>query len=601
MRKWIAKSFRRRVLFLFISMTLIPCLILGLFVYPYSSWRIKQDFLESSIKYLHQVSQNIDHNIKYMDMISIMSFMDNGVIQTLNDDLRPDAEKTPRKQVIMDEFLFKASELMDAISGVYVFSDSSVYYKSRRDVRVDIDYAYKDDQWYQTAAQKNGTLTIIGAHYPYQMKRANQIVISVARSVIDPQTSRRVGVILIDADMEIIQELAGVENVYDESYLIITDQTGNMIYAPDRTMMTQPLSQLIDQPISSKSGNFFTTIQNESVLANYVVSDYTGWTIIQVIPTRVMYRTTQTLGFAILLFGLSVVILAILISFYFSKRVTEPIVQLSSVVERVGRGHFDETVPDYGQDEIGHLSQGVRDMSARLKGLLQRVTTFRLRQKEAQLEFLQSQINPHFLYNALNAIQMKALINQDEEVADMISALGQFYQMSSFSPSSVVTIQEEIDLVNSYLSVIRIRFGDEFRCTVTVDHEIVHYYCLKLILQPIVENAVFHGVEKKSGSGEIRISAAQESDSVLITVADNGAGMTPDQLRLIRETLNHDDSSEHHTGMIGLRNVNSRIRLHEGSDYGLQVFSEVGVGTTVQIRLPIRKTPVQLDQSDSQA
>ena len=596
--RWIIKSFRRRVLILFLSMTLIPCLILGLFLYPYSSWRIERDFIDSSNKFLQQVSQNIDHNIKYMDMISIMSFMDQGVIDTLTDDLRPDAQKTPQKQEIMDEFLFKASELMNAISGIYIFSNHAVYYKSRMEVRVDMDYAYQQDEWYRNAAENNGTLTIIGAHYPYQMQRANRHVISVARSIIDPQTSRRVGVILIDADIAIIQQLAGVGTVYDESYLIIADQAGDIIYAPDRDMVTKPLSQLINQPISSSSGHFFTNVQGEPMLANFTVSDYTGWTIIQVIPTRVMYRTTRTLGLAIILFGFSVLFLAVLISFYFSRRVSEPVVKLSGIVEKIGQGQFNEPVPDFGQDEIGRLSQGIREMSVRLKNLLQRVTTFRLRQKEAQLEFLQSQINPHFLYNALNAVQMKALINQDQEVADMVNALGQFYQMSSFSPHSFVTIEEELNLVHSYLSVIRIRFGESFQCTVNVDARIAKLYCLKLILQPVVENAVFHGLEKKAGLGEIRISATRDEHSVLLTVADNGAGMTPEQLQKIQRALSQDDNREPVTGMIGLSNVNSRIRLHDGPEYGVQIFSEANIGTSVHIRFPVREVPVQLDDPD---
>ena len=575
-------SIRFKFLLAFLSVAVALLALLGVFISAYTRTALKDEFIESSSKYLYQVMHNIDQNIDYIDRVSIMSFLDQNVINILRKDKEHGTAKTPENQSQMDSFLFSANELMDNISGIYIFSESNIYYRSTNGINVDIDYNYKNDDWYKQAYGLNGKIIITGAHLPYQNSQTDQYVFSITRCIIDPKTREQLGAILIDIEIESVYQASKVDEVYDDSFLIITDNDDKIIYSPYKEQLANELILAKGYYFENQEGSAIIEMLDTKGLVNYITSDYTGWRIMQFIPYEVMYKRSNTINTVLIIAVIVLIIISVILSASLSKVIAKRILRLNNIVEEIGSGNLDVYVPDMGNDEISELALGIRKMTIKLKNLMTRVTTAKLRKREAQLKFLQEQVNPHFLYNALNSIQMTAAINKDMNVAHMIDRLGQFIKLNSLNFKNIVTVREEIDLLKAYLSVISIRYKKDFTYEIDIPSEIYDNNCIKLIIQPIVENAVVHGLENVERKKYIKISAGDLDGSIEIHVKDNGKGMTEDELETLKSNLEGNIASD----SIGLVNVNQRLKLNYGDEYGIEIFSEQGIGTEVIIRIP---------------
>ncbi|HHW32231.1 MAG TPA: sensor histidine kinase [Clostridiaceae bacterium] len=592
--KWIGARLQRKTMAALTAMMILPLAILGTFIYLYSYWTIERDYINNSKKYLNQVSQNIEHNIKSLEMISILAFMDEDVINVLRMDRSGNSENTPYKQNIMGSFLTKLKELRNDVNGIYIFSGSNVYYKSKQDETIDSDYDYKNDFWYKETVNLKGATYVIGTHIPFQKKHSNYYVYSIARSIIDYQTGNHLGVILIDALLDGISNMAEVEKVFDGSWLVITDNQGKIIFSPDRKEITKSLELSRNDFLNDVSGYFFTKEKEEELLVNYVTSEYTGWKMLQFIPSETVYNASRTIGLALILLAGLLIFLSVLISFYVSIKISKPIIDINSILQRIGEGNFDWDLKIKGNDEVSQLMLGIKKMSIRLKALLKRVTTARLKQKEAELKFLQSQINPHFLHNTLNSIQMMAIINGQVDMAHMIDDLGKFYKSGIFQGNDMVKIREEVDHVRLYLKILQMRYGDKLKWTININEVIMELYTAKFILQPIVENAIYHGIEPNLYPGEIRIEGKLKDDCVEICIEDSGVGISEDKLEGILLSLSGEKQLDTQMNSIGIKNVNDRIKLYFGNRYGLSIFSQKGKGTRVLIKIPVLHRPVPL-------
>ncbi|MNN28257.1 Sensor histidine kinase YpdA [compost metagenome] len=263
-------------------------------------------------------------------------------------------------------------------------------------------------------------------------------------------------------------------------------------------------------------------------------------------------------------------------------------------MKHVQRGNLGVSLNPKYNDEIGLLGSQFNRMITRIKDLLEEVSLTEKRKQKADMRALQSQINPHFIYNTLESIRMLAESNEDPRVAELTYLLGLQMRYSIVRSEATVTIAEELEHVRNYFQLLQIRFPGKFELIIDVPDIFHDLPVLKLVFQPIVENAVFHGLEKKVGPGLLTISAWNEEDTAIFSVADNGVGMDQETLLALNHSLRTSDTGEKFG--IGLRNVNERICLHYGHSYGLQVESAPGVGTVVTLRIEgLSKTPQMND------
>ena len=282
-----------------------------------------------------------------------------------------------------------------------------------------------------------------------------------------------------------------------------------------------------------------------------------------------------------------VVIMVIALSYYLSAGITKPIKRLSEVTRQVARGDLQVRANVEAGAEIGVLSNSLDKMIDQINLLLEQVKTEQIRLRKAELELLQAQINPHFLYNTLDTIVWLAEAGDQAKVVSMVGSLSDFFRTTLNQGRDIVTIKDELKHVNSYLQIQQVRYQDIMEYEVEVPEEIVEYTIPKITLQPLVENALYHGIKNKRGKGKITVTGERVQNYLMLYVEDNGIGITEERLKQISDKINN--ASDVEGEVFGLHNVNERIRLKFGNRYGIHVDSVFGEGSKVSIMLPLEK------------
>lgn len=339
------------------------------------------------------------------------------------------------------------------------------------------------------------------------------------------------------------------------------------------------------------TGQSALTDKGYTVATNFNYN-YTGnfFQIYLVKPYAIVTGATKEISFGYIFYITSCFLLSFLIAILFTSYFVRRIQFLRDQMHRVTVGDFDLNEQISGEDEINELYNDLQVMVKSMQELMNeayeakiQTETFRLNQVEAEFKTLASQINPHFLYNTLETIRMKAYVNNDKETADLVKKLGKFMRRCLEVKNSMVTLESELEFTKSYLELQGARFGD--RVSYSIDNEIDgNYPILPLVIQPIVENAFVHGIESSKNNGRIDISIKYSGDNVIIEVEDNGQGIPDDKMSELRWKLEENDTSSGKS--IGLTNVNKRIKMFHGENYGLSFKSRIGKGTKVRITLP---------------
>ncbi len=303
---------------------------------------------------------------------------------------------------------------------------------------------------------------------------------------------------------------------------------------------------------------------------------------------RLQRQLTTQVTAVIIVVVVGVLVMALIMIWYavrVTRRITGPIGALSRKVQAFGEGHLDTTPIDTPITELQTLDSGFDEMARRVDALMAKQIQDQKSLHRAELELLQAQINPHFLYNTLDSIAILAESQRDEDVIDMVTSLSTFFRNSLNKGEDIISLAAERTQVTSYLEIQQIRYSDILRYDIHIPEELLDCRVPKLILQPLVENALYHGIKNRRGMGTINVTGEADGDDLLLKVIDNGAGMDEEQVRILQAGIYED----RHTGL-GLVNVHKRIRLYCGEPYGLFFESQVGKGSIVSVRLPQNRT-----------
>lgn len=269
--------------------------------------------------------------------------------------------------------------------------------------------------------------------------------------------------------------------------------------------------------------------------------------------------------------------------------ITEPISGLCEMTRQAGKGDFAVRAPEGGNDELAVLNQGFNQMVERIGNLVEDIRVEQLNLRAMELKLLQAQINPHFLYNTLDTIIWLAEAGQKEQVVMMVSTLSDFFRTTLSKGRDYITVKEETAHIRSYLTIQQFRYRDILEYEIDIPEELEEYQILKLTLQPLVENALYHGIKNKRGLGHILVSGKKQGDHLVFTVRDNGKGMDPERLAYVQRLISGELKDEDAPSGFGLFNVNQRLQLNYGSEYGLILASEEGEWTEVNVIIPAVK------------
>jgi two-component system sensor histidine kinase YesM len=396
-------------------------------------------------------------------------------------------------------------------------------------------------------------------------------------------------VVLIDLKLRVIVETAKDVRLGKTGMLFVLDEHGDPIYVPRQLGFdTIPLSWLDGQ----SSGNFIKTVNGRKLQFIFLRSPFTKWSTIGAFSTSEAAPEIRQIRLYVGTFVFGVCLLGITASFALSQGISRPINRLMAFMQRAESGDLTTRYWGDRMDEVGMLGRSFNSMLTKINDLMSFAERQEKQKREAELRTLQAQIKPHFLYNTLDTIHWMSRKQGAEQVAEMVEALSKLFRIGLSKGSEFIPLAEEFEHVRSYLQIQKHRYKDKLQFALELDPQIAHVPVLKVILQPIVENAIYHGVKERRGPGAISVKGCRSDDLVMLTVTDDGVGMDERKLALIREKLNSPAESNPGAASAGygLSNVQSRLLLTYGKpEYGIHVDSRAGTGTTVTIVYPIQQ------------
>lgn len=403
----------------------------------------------------------------------------------------------------------------------------------------------------------------------------------------------RSGVLLVDMNFSGIEQICKDVSFSDgQGYLYLIDRNGEIIYHPRQQLIYAGLLEENNQAAAAYSDGTYTEVfrsQRRQVTVKTV--GYTGWKLVGVAPTESLRDNySQLLLFALFVVSLSIFLL-VFVNLRLSEWITAPMKKLDLAVRQLEKGAETADFDVDGPYEVEHLSHSVQSMVSTMRHLMEDVIQQEEEKRRSELDVLQSQINPHFLYNTLDSVVWMTENGRTQEAVVMLTALARFFRISLSKGSNIIPIGDELEHARNYLTIQKMRYKNKFSVDISAEPGIEKLYTIKLIVQPILENAIYHGMEYADGDGEIHIRAFREGENAVIEVEDNGPGMSDET---VQQLLKPGRCSKAKGSGIGLRNVHQRIRLTFGAAYGLSIRSEPDNGTVVRICLPA------LEEEDAQ-
>lgn len=371
--------------------------------------------------------------------------------------------------------------------------------------------------------------------------------------------------------------------------MLVTTQSGTVI-AEENTEQypKEDLEKIIDSLLEKEklTGVYRQNIQGEPCLVAYSHNAMSGILTCEIMPIRFI-RNEKTLitCLAVFLF-ISCLVVGTGLAVIFSNRLRKPVALLSSQVKKIGNGDFSPNPSIESEDELGEIGRGINKMSARIANLLDKSVEDEREKKNLEIKMLQAQINPHFLYNTLDSIRWIAVIQKNASIIKMVTALSGLLKNLAKGFNEKVTMRAELDFLSDYITIEKMRYMEMFDVEIDVaEEELYQAKIIKLTLQPLVENAIFSGIEPGGKNGSIKIRIWQEEEKLCISVKDDGVGMTEEK---IQDIMNNPQKRKGDTmSGIGLPNVDQRIKLVYGDEYGLRIKSQVGEYTEILVTLPI--------------
>ena len=578
------KSIQSTIAVAFSCLIVVTITVIAWMSYHLSTDAVKKNSRDYTYQLMGQVSSNIDSYINYMDNISRMVLSSYDIKEYL---LKQVYLGAIGKEDLKQKISFQLNTVLNTrkdISSILIFGTNGEIIPYNEKIKLNPQVDPTEQSWYKKAIEAKGRVVISSSHVQNMILNDYNSVISLSRELSSDVGGEKLGVLLVDLNYSVINDICNKIKLGNRGYVFIVDAEGNIVYHPEQQMINNNQKiELISQVMRTPGSSFVTSEGENSRMYTIKTSQSTGWKIVGVTYVDELVSNKDELKTYTFFGGIGFLIIAVLLSFVLSLRISRPIKHLESSMKEVEKGNFDIQVDIQSSNEIGHLSNRFNRMTTEIKELmLQNVMEQELKRK-SELQVLQAQINPHFLYNTLDSIIWMAETGKSKEVILMTASLAKLFRLSISKGQEFISIFNEIEHIKNYLTIQKMRYKSKLDFEINVDKSILSYKVIKIILQPLVENAIYHGIRNNAGKGNIQITGIRKGNRILLQVIDNGIGMSPEE---IHNMYQKDRTSERGSG-IGVQNVDQRIKLHFGDPYGLHFESELGKGTTVNIWLPV--------------
>lgn len=479
---------------------------------------------------------------------------------------------------------------VDKIQSLALYGYDGMLIESEPVATVKDNVKVADQKWYQNARSEIENIHFSTPHVQNLFDDGTfryHRVVSLSRSVdINDGSTSGSGVLLVDMKYSVLEDM--LERINETSsgiYYYLCSRDGEIIYHPRWTEINRGLFKEKNNKAASYEDGIYemkTDGQKENIVVGSVA--YTGWKLIGVVPESVQETSINKFRYYIITTILILVMMLLQVNRFISRKISRPIRELDESVKAYEAG----AMPDIyigGSAEIRHLGYSVQKSYEQIEALMKEIIQQQTERRKSELDALQSQINPHFLYNTLESITWMIEAQRNKEAVVMISELAKLLRVSLSRGKTIISIGDELQHSRSYMNIQRVRYKERFKVEFLIDEEIKNYCIVKLVIQPLLENAIYYGVGNmdEDDDGQILIRGEKKGEDIYISIEDNGMGMPED----IRSNILTDNSKvpKHGSG-VGVINVHSRISLMFGPEYGLEVYSELDEGTKVVIHIP---------------
>lgn len=571
-------SIQALMLMSFTIVSAVIVVVLGIVFFQFFAYQTRNTVIEAIQQVMSQTTTNLEDYLQQMRQLSDTLYY-NCIKEK---DISQDTSETEMSM------LYEANR--DDLISFALFSEDGELISASPNGALKEDINVTEQEWFSSATQEVENLHFSLPHVQnlFQESTARyNWVISLSRSVnLNASGQTTEGVLLVDMNYSTIEQI--LESVNEDNsnfYIYLIDSSGTAIYHPKQMLMNAGVFEENNvQAAIYKDGVHEEVFNGEKRVVITDTIGYTGWKLVSVASDNASTLSTNRVRYiAVLLVSITFLVLMIL-NRYISRFVSRPIYVLDESISGLTSGSKKVEILPEATAEVKHLGETIQIYQESNERLVHDIVKEQEEKRKSELDALQAQINPHFLYNTLDSIVwMIEEGGKQKDAVFMITELASLFRLSLSKGNTIIPIKDEIKHAQNYMNIQAVRFKNKFTTDFDIQDEINDYCTVKLIIQPILENAIYYGVKNMDEDGEIHVKAYKEKDDIYITVSDNGFGIPEDYLQTILSDTEHKKA---HGSGVGLINVHKRIQLRFGENYGLHIESELDEGTTVTIHIP---------------
>lgn len=560
------------------GISLVTMLLMGIIMYMRFSTLSRQETIENSRKLMEQTGETMEDYLVNMRQISDAVYY-NVVKENDFHDAREEIQKGMN-------LLYEANR--DKLRTIAIYNSDGSLMAAEPVATQKENPDVTRQEWYQSAMEEMENIHFSTPHIQNLFEDSTfryYWVISSSRVVeLTENRDSQMGVLLVDMDFSSISRMMNqINEVGNGQYYYLCNSDGDIIYHPRQIQISDGISRENSiKAASYKDGVYDETFEGtqRKVIVNTI--SYTGWKLVGVIPYSIFTHEMLNIRYFIAMVTLLMAMMLTIINRVVAERISRPIRKLNHSVMEYEAGKKPEIYIG-GSWEIRHLGYSIQSSYEKSEKLMQEIVCEQNERRKSELDALQSQINPHFLYNALDSITWMIEGERNDEAAFMISQLAKLFRISLSKGHTIISVKDELQHAQSYMNIQRVRYKDAFSVTFDVEPELEKYCAVKLTLQPILENAINYGVDPMDDCGEIRVCVRKEGELLVLSVEDNGIGMSEEEVELL---LTDNNRVPKHGSGVGLINIHNRLQILFGKEYGLVIESEPDEGTKVSIQIP---------------
>lgn len=594
-------SVKYKILISFWIVISVISLILGCYSYYTSKQSITSKISSANIEIARQIDSSI--NFLQKDIIDISTYL--GIDPSVQSVLHNGYDFPQANQAFLNpsdilvghslKFIVNLMASKSYISSVLLYDNGSKfppYYLSNDSfLRMNPFSTVQKSNEYKKALNANGKpvwLLLKDKNQAF-IQNNTKTEIAIAKVIKDLNTYNDIGFLVIGVDEQTFRSTYSSNLHSGKESVAIVDENGVLLSSsgPDFYSAAGKSQRFFNASAKNKEGYLYDKISGKDMLIAYSNNNYSGWKIYYAVPADGLTKEINSIKVVTIVIIAGCILFSLPIIILISSPLTAPINTLLTSMKKFQKGNFDEKVNIRYDDEMGELGKGYNNMVSEIRNLIERVYISEIREREAELNALQAQINPHFLYNTLDTILVKAEGCNEPDIAEMIFSLSKLFRLSLNRGKNFTLVSREKELIEHYLLLQKIRYKNRLTYEINIDGDILNYPIPKLILQPFVENSIIHGIERKKDNGRIVVTGHKENNCLSFMVEDNGIGMEPEKLEQLllsikNNTLNTLSTSD---GGYAIQNVNERLKLAYKDKYSLHFTSEAGKGSKVEITI----------------